>query len=61
MVDRVLTLLSKVGEPMTTSEIARSIGSNPSQVANALKRLISSGEVSSIAVAGCYREYMINA
>lgn len=60
MVERVLTLLSKVGEPMTTSEIARGTGSNTGQVSNALKRLICEGSVTPISVAGCYREYVIN-
>lgn len=60
MVDRVLALLTKIGEPMTTSEIARGTGSNPSQVSSALKRLISNGDVIPISVAGCYREYAIS-
>ena len=59
MGDRVLALLEKVGEPMTTSEIARGTGSNSSQVSTALKRLISSGVVAPISVEGCYREYKL--
>ena len=61
MAERVLALLEKVGEPMTTSEIARGTGSNSSQVSTALKRLISSGVVASISVEGCYREYKLKA
>lgn len=57
--ERVITLLSKVKEPLTVSEIARAIGSNASRVSTTLKSLVKNGAVQPIVVEGCHREFVV--
>ena len=56
--ERIENLLTRISDPMTAAEIAHKIGSNASQVSTMLKKMLAAGEVDSISIEGCHREYV---